>query len=265
MGTVSKALDLLGCFSHQRPRFGLSELAKLSGTNKATCFRLMSELQAFGYVEQIGTSREYRLGPAVLRLAALREAHVPTRETALPVLEALARATGETAHLSLLVGGQLTTLAFVYSADHGTKVTMEDADILPFHATSSGHAVLAFLPDAEVEAILSRPLPRLTPATQTAAAEVRARLLAVRADGLAETAGTFETDVKSAAAPLFDAASRCIGSIGVAAPAARMTETLRLGIRHELVRAARDITEIWGGRPPEPLATHWRSSMQGER
>ena len=261
MGTVSKALDLLGCFSHQRPRFGLTELAKLSGTNKATCFRLMSELQAFGYVEQIGTSREYRLGPAVLRLAALREAHVPTRETAMPVLEALARATGETAHLSLLVGGQLTTLAYVYSADHGTKVMMDDADILPFHATSSGHAVLAFLPEAEVAAILARPLPRLTPATIVRAEDIRAHLASVRADGLAETAGTFETDVKSAAAPLFDAASRCIGSIGVAAPAARMTDALRLGIRHELARAAQDITAIWGGRPPEPLAARWRSSV----
>lgn len=265
MGTVSKALDLLGCFSHLRPRFGLTELAKLSGTNKATCFRLMSELQEFGYVEQIGAGREYRLGPAVLRLAALREAHVPTRETAMPVLEALARATGETAHLSLLMGGQLTTLAFVYSADHGTKVMMEDADILPFHATSSGHAVLAFLPDPEVAAILSRPLPRLTLATETTAADIRARLSAVRAEGLAETAGTFESDVKSAAAPLFDLSGRCIGSIGVAAPAARMTDSLRQRIRAELVRAAQEITAIWGGRVPEPLATYWRSARQGER
>lgn len=264
MGTVSKALDLLGCFSHQRPRFGLTELAKLSGTNKATCFRLMSELQAFGYVEQIGTSREYRLGPAVLRLASLREAHVPTRETALPVLEALARATGETSHLSLLVGGQLTTLAFVYSSAHGTKAMMEDADILPFNATSSGLAVLAFLPEAEVAAILSRPLPRLTPDTTVQADAIRALLPAVRAEGIAETAGTFETDVNSAAAPLFDAAGRCTGSIGVAAPAARMTDALRLRIGHELARAAQDITAIWGGKLPETLAIRWHSILQGE-
>ena len=138
---------------------------------------------------------------------------------------------------------------------------MEDADILPFHATSSGHAVLAFLPDAEVAAILSRPLPRLTPATIVRADDIRALLAPVRADGLAESAGTFETDVKSAAAPLFDPASRCIGSIGVAAPAARMTDALRLGIRRDLARAAQEITAIWGGRLPDTLAARWRSDV----
>lgn len=260
MGTVSKALDLLGCFSHQRPSIGLTELARLSGTNKASCFRLMAELQSFGFVEQIGSAREYRLGPAVLRLAALREAHVPTRESAMPVLEGLARVTGETAHLSLLVGEHLTTMAFVYSAGHGTKVMMEDADILPFHATSSGLAVLAYMPDDQVAVILSRPLQRLTPDTETEAAVILARLQAVRADGLAETEGTYEADVKSVAAPLFDPAGCCIGSIGVAAPATRMTEALRQLVRAELMLAAPKITAIWGGRPPETLAARWRDA-----
>ena len=74
MGTVSKALDLLNLFNRAQPLIGLSDLSRLAGVNKATCYRLMSELQAHGLVEQVGSGREYRLGPAVLRLAALREA-----------------------------------------------------------------------------------------------------------------------------------------------------------------------------------------------
>ena len=98
MGTVGKALDLLDLFTRQRAQVGLSEIARLSGLNKATCHRLLTEMESRGLVEQIGAAREYRLGPAVLRLAALRESAVPTRDAAMPVLQRLARATGETAH-----------------------------------------------------------------------------------------------------------------------------------------------------------------------
>lgn len=258
MGTVGKALDLLDLFTRQRVQAGLSELARLSGLNKATCHRLLTEMESRGLVEQVGAAREYRLGPAVLRLAALREAAVPTREAAMPVLRALAEATGETAHLSHLVAGRLQTLAFAYSARHGTKVMMEDADFLPFHATASGMAVLAFLPDAQAEAILSAPLAQLTQATLTDPAALSARMAAVRSAGHAETASTFESDVHGTAVPLFDAHGACIGSLAIAAPAPRMTDELQASIRAELRRAGAEITALWGGTLPPALETLWR-------
>ena len=144
MGTVGKALDLLDLFTRARPQVGLSDLARLAGVNKATCYRLLTELASRGLVEQIAASREYRLGPALIRLARLRDAAVPARNAVMPLLQALARATGETAHLSQLAGGVLQTLAFAYPAQTGVAVMMDDADILPFHATASGAAVLAF-------------------------------------------------------------------------------------------------------------------------
>ena len=90
MGTVTKALELLDLFTREQPLIGLSDLARQSGQNKATCFRMMTEMQALGLVEQTGPSKAYRLGPAVLRLAALREAAVPTRDAAMPVVQNLA-------------------------------------------------------------------------------------------------------------------------------------------------------------------------------
>lgn len=250
MGTVGKALELLDLFTHRQPQMGLSQIAREAGLNKTTCHRLLTEMQGRGLVEQTGPAREYRLGPAVLRLASLREAAVPMREAAMPILRALAESTGETAHLSHLVAGRLQTLAFAYSARHAMAVRMEDADFLPFHATASGLVVLAWLPKAALETILAVPLAHLTETTQVDADSIRALLPGIRAQGHAETDSTFEPGVHGIAVPLFDAGSACIGALAVATPAARMTGDQRRLTLAELARAAAEITRAWGGQLP---------------
>ncbi len=239
MGTVGKALDLLDLFTGARPQHGLSDLARASGLNKATCHRLLTELESRDLLEQTGPAREYRLGPAVLRLASLREATVPTRDAAMPILRRLAEATGETAHLSHLVAGKLQTLAFAYASRQGVRVMMEDADHLPFHATASGAAVLAHLPD---------PGPVIAAAPDPGT--LRARVATARANGYAETLSTFEKDVHSFAVPLFDPTGSCTGALAVATAAPRMTPALRATITAELMQAGHEITHLWGGQPP---------------
>lgn len=257
MGTVAKALDLLNLFSRARPLIGLSDLARLGQVNKATCYRLMGALQVQGLVEQVGTGREYRLGPALLRLAALREAEVPTRDAAMPVLQALARTTGETAHCSGLVAGELRMIAFAYSAAHAMKVMMEDAETLPFHATSSGLAVLAYMTPNARQAVLARPLEQRTEMTLIDPARLRDKLAQVRVTGISQSAGGFETGVDSLAVPLFDALGQCTGALAIAAPAQRMTSDHVAHIRSALIAAGRQLTMIWGGSVPDEVAQRW--------
>lgn len=250
MGTTSKALSLLDLFSQETPDIGLSDIARRAGMNKATAFRLMTDLAAQGFVEQSGTARAYRLGPAILRLAALREATVPMREVAMGVLKSLSQATGETAHVSLLQVDQLSTLAYTYSNTHGTQVRMEDAKILPLHATSSGLAVLAFSPTEFVDRTLSQPLAASTADTITDPAKIRDQLERCRLQGFAVSVGGFEQDVHSYAAPFFDARAACIGAVAVAAPVARMDDALQSKIQREVLKSASRLTRLLGGLPP---------------
>lgn len=251
MGTVSKALSLLEVFSRDVASIGLSELSRRAGLNKTTTHRLMVELAEFGFVEQTGAGREYRLGPAFLRLAALREQAVPMRELAQGVLADLAAATGETAHFSVLQGEVLSTAAYAYGLAHGTSVRMDDAEVLTLHGTSSGLAVLAFSAPEFVDRVLSRPLPARTDQTMTDPATIRALLPEIRTSGVALSIGGFEADVCSHAAPVFDASARCIGAVAVAAPVARATGDLRELVRQEVVDCARRLTALTGGFLPE--------------
>lgn len=221
--------------------------------NKATVYRLLGELQAFGVVEQAGSGHSYRLGPAVLRLAALREATVPTREVAISALQNLSDITGETAHLSLVQGDRLATVGFTYAAENRTAVRMDDAEFLPFHATATGHAVLAFASPEFTDRILSGPLHEHTSATPTDRREILARLQKVRATGLAEMTGGFEEDAHSLAVPLFNANAACIGAVAVAAPKSRMTPALRARIIPALSDCAQRIVTLWGGTLPQDM------------
>jgi DNA-binding IclR family transcriptional regulator len=250
MGTVSKALSLLTLFNHARPAIGLSDFTRLSAMNKATVYRLLAELQAAGFVEQVGGDRAYRLGPEVLRLEALREAAVPILSASRAVLDDLCAATGETAHMSLVRGDQLHTLIHAYSPRHATRVMMDDTEEISFHGTGSGLAVLAFAAPEFTGRILSRPLAAHTGLTLTDPAAIRSVLDEVRATGIAESVGGFEADVHSHAAPIFGADKYPIGALAVAAPVSRMTPAARQAIRAGLKRGARSLTQRTGGFCP---------------
>lgn len=250
MGTVVKALSLLHLFSREQPEIGLSDMARLSGMNKATVYRLLGELQAGGLVEQTGGGRSYRLGAEVLHLAALREAHVPMLSVAQIVLSRLSEATGETAHMSLLRNDGLVLLTHVYSTTHATRVMMDDADDMSFHGTGSGLAVMAFAAPALSDRVLAAPLPAHTAKTITDPAALRVILRQVRATGVAESIGGFERDVHSHAAPVFGPDQLPIGAIAVAAPETRVTPATRPLIRRRVLAAARALTYQTGGLVP---------------
>ncbi|MDE4132834.1 IclR family transcriptional regulator [Phaeobacter sp. QD34_3] len=250
MGTVTKALSLLGYFSHGRPEIGLSDLTRLSGMNKATVYRLMSELQESGFVEQADGDRSYRLGPQVLRLAALREAAVPILSVSRRVLKDLSTQTGETTHLSLVQGSQLNSLSHAYSPRHATRVMMEDAEVLTYHGTASGLAVLAFAEPDFVDAILSGPLHSHTAATVTDPEAIRAHLREVRKVGMAQSVGGFEAEVHSHAVPVFGPDAKVIGALAVAAPVSRMTADQAALIPEALRGAGRTLTHRIGGAAP---------------
>ena len=250
MGTVSKALSLLGHFNQDRSEIGLSDLTRLSGMNKATVFRMMSELQQSGFVEQTGADRSYRLGPQVLRLAALREAAVPILSVSRQVLRDLSDEVGETCHLSLVQGMQLNSLSHAYSPRHATKVMLEDAEVLAFHATASGLAVLAYSNATFINAILTSPLSSHTADTVTQPDKIRAQLDQVRACGMAESIGGFEAEVHSHAVPVFGPDCQPIGALAVAAPASRMTSAQKDLIPQALHRVGASLTHSTGGLPP---------------
>lgn len=245
MQTVDKALGLLGFFSEGRPEIGLSELARLSGFNKATARRFLLALEKHGFVEQDAKTRAYRLGPGLLRLARVREAVSPVQAVVQPILEELVSRIGETAHFSLYAGGSLATIGLVESTK-SNRVMLERGEAIPLHATASGLAFMAFAQPEIVSDALHRTLVGHTTNTITDAEELRQQLRAVRKAGVAVANGSYEDGVCGIAAPVLGQDGFAHGAIAVAAPASRAKRDVVATIQPEVKRAAVEISNAMG-------------------
>lgn len=251
MGTITKALELLTHFSPSRGEIGLAEFVRLTGRDKATVHRHLTELEQNGFLEQHPTTRAYRLGPALLRLAAVREAAFPVRALLRPIVTELSEAVGELAHASLLQGDALSPLFHADPQLHGTQVHFDPSEILPLHATSSGLAVLAFAGDDLRQRVLSRPLPPFTARTVTDPETLREMIAQTRATGLSRLEGSFDREVTSQGTPLFGEGGRVVGALSVAVPALRATPERMDDISRHLHAVARDASLSLGARPAD--------------
>lgn len=260
MGTITKALDLLTLFARDRAEIGLGEFVRLTGRDKATIHRHLTELTENGYLEQHPDTRAYRLGPALLRLSALRETLFPVRKLLQPIVFELSETVGELAHASLLQGDALSPVAHSDPALHGIQVNFEIAEMLPLHATSSGIAALAFCPEEWQARILSRPLSRFTDRTISDPAALKAEIDMVRRYGVASVAGAFDEGVSSVGAPVFGEGGRVLGSLAVAVPSVRAKPEKLRDIALKLLKEAERASTALGGTVPrnfEDLPPNW--------
>ena len=94
----------------------------------------------------------------------------------------------------------------------------------PAFATSMGRVLLAGLPDAARDELLAASvLPSLTERTVTDAAELRAELDRVRAQGWSLVDGELEPGLRSVAVPLHDRRGDVVAAVNVSTSATRDT------------------------------------------
>ena len=237
--SVDRAASLLKAIADSPHPPTVVELADACGLNRSTTWRLLTTLDHHGLVERDAVSQRYSVGYAALRLAAAAE-HDPIVRRARPVLERLALETGETVNLAV---AKRATLVYVDQVDPPTIMAPNWLGRpVPLHATSSGKAFLAFLPEEEREALLPPRLERFTRTTVTSRRRLEQQLEQVRRAGYSLCAGELEESLLGASAPVLGREPvRPLAIVSVWGPAHRVTRR-RLGeLGRRTLRAAREI------------------------
>ncbi len=246
MSTIGKALALLDLISQIEGDVGLSDAARLGGLDKATARRLLVEMEKHGFIEQDAETRRYRIGSAPVRLARIREARYPFVGIAAPFAKMLAEAVGETVHISEFSGGRLATV-HVEDSQQAHRVIVKVGSILPFHATASGLAFLAFAAPQTVEAVLAGPLERFSEHTAATPEKLRALLRETAERGFSLSRQGLEEGVISTAAAILAPNGKPVGTVAIAAPMVRANEETMLAFGARAVEAARGIAQKYYG------------------
>lgn len=251
MGTVDKALSLLSRFTAATPEWGVSDLARAEGLDKATALRALQALARHQMVEQDPLSKRYRLGCALLGLAAVREASSPLSSVLKSELDRITAECGETSHATVGGARHMTTVA-VCEPPRSMRVHVDPAEPLPFHATASGIAWLAFAePQFRAAIAKSAGLARHTPHTDTSRQGFLAHIERARENGYAVAEKSFEDETVGLAVPYFDRLEFARGSLAIAFPAIRQTREDRERLVTLLFRASLSVTAKLGGQPPQ--------------
>ena len=154
--SVYRALQLLDLVAHHHEDgIGLAELVTLTGLDRTTVYRLASTLERENLLERDTDSRRYHLGMESMQIGLTTMSRAPILDDCVPAMKAIAQ---ESEDIVFLV---------VRNGDYAHCLHLEEA---PSHPDShpacrglrllglgtAGQALLATLPDKEINAIQHR-------------------------------------------------------------------------------------------------------------
>jgi IclR family transcriptional regulator, acetate operon repressor len=264
--SVHRALQILDAIAYSGGEATLTDLAQRVQLKISTCHHLLSTLVEAGYAAKRRGSRSYVLGSRILALSTvcLREVNLPQR--AQRVIEVLNAKTREAVQLAVMQGDELVTV-IRKEALHAVRVDAaglgkSDAG----HATASGKAILAWIPDAELVRLVEvKGLRAFTEHTITDFETLREELRLVRRLGFAVDREEFQLGVLCIGAPIRTPSGTVIGSISVSCPVFRADEATIDDIRDLVVTAAQSLSSEAAGPPVGPVkspATHTVSARK---
>ena len=134
----------------------LTDLALATGMNKSTILRLLDSLGNEGFVQREVDSRHYRLGDQAIYLGLAMQGRAHLRAPARPWLVRLAARSGDTALLSVRSGIEALCIDREFGNYPIQANYLDVGSRRPLGAGAGSLALLAWLPDEEISAVLDQ-------------------------------------------------------------------------------------------------------------
>lgn len=200
---------------------GVTELATELDLSKGAVHKHLNTLRDIGYVVKQDTT--YRLSVSFLGLGVAARRRLQIYDVAATAVETLAESTGETASVMIPEHGYGVYICQATRTD--TDLPHHEGERVTLHSTAGGKAILAYLPEEEIDEVLDRRgLPSRTPNTITDRGALAEELRAVRDRRIAYDREEHAEGWHCVASPLTDEANRAIGAVVISGSTEAMAE-----------------------------------------
>ena len=246
---LDRALAALEILADRASECSLTELCTMMKLHKSTVHRLMMVLEQHRLVDKNPDTGRYRLGLKLFELGSKALGTTDLRRHARPYLDRLQRELGETVFLCMLDEGQVFYLEKIES-QQSVRTGCTVGSRAPVHCTAVGKAMLAELPDAEVnEIVRRRGLKAMTENTITSASALKTELKAIRSRGYAIDNEEKEEGLRCVSAAVRGDSGKLLAALSVSGPAFRVTRERVPEIGKAVMLAASELSEQLGHRP----------------
>lgn len=242
---LDRTFRILDALAAADAPLGATEVSSRLRLHKSTIHRLLVVLEQQRFIRRTSDGR-YSLGTKLIEMGSRAMDQLDLGEHAIPYLRRLAEQTGETAHISVLSGTEMTSIAHV--PGRWTLTTPSTVGRrTQIYCTSMGKALLAFLPDERIE-LLMRQLEMVarTRRTLTSPSGLRAELARVRRRGYAIDNEEAEEGLRCIGAPVRDYTGGVVASLSIAGPIFRVRKNRIADLSRMVMQAADDLSAALG-------------------
>lgn len=242
-GRIKSDVTLFSIIEHLREvdGAGVTELAEAVGVSKSTVHGHLTTMRDYGFV--VRRNGQYSLGLGFFEYGQYVRSQVGVYQASRDAVDDLEEKTGEMAWLFGYQDGKAIAL-YGRGGENDINVDAILGSWSQMHCNSGGKAILAHLPDEEVDRIVDRyGLPARTPNTITDRENLDERLATIREQGYALNLSEDLEGIHAIGIPLlFD--GRIRGALSVAGPAHRLSKARCEGEIHRELRAAANDIEL---------------------
>jgi DNA-binding IclR family transcriptional regulator len=239
VGRVGAVLRVVS--AHEPGGASTSAVARATGLARPTAHRLLTSLLGEGLVDRDPAGR-WLLGPELYLLGAAASTRYDVTAVAQPFVRRLSVATGESAFFSARRGDETVCLLREDGSFPIRSHVLHEGIRFPLGVASAGLAVLAYLPDAEVDDLLGRTDLSATYGAQHAAGAVRRRVRETRASGYALNPGLIVEGSWGMGAAVFDSDEQPQWALSLTGIEQRFSAERRRELGPLLLREAHELT-----------------------
>jgi len=230
--TLRRGLAILRLLAeNQEQGLRVADIAALTGFERATAHRLLTSLVEENFAERDPDGKLYRLGMEAMRLGLASMKRAPLIDRFRPVMQRIARLSGDTTFL-IVRQGDWTTCVHREEGPFPVRVfTTEVGSVRPLGIGAAGVVLLAMLEDEAIDAYLRRNAAVLRKYGRDAA-QLRQAVARVRELGYSETVNELTEGVSGIGAGI-PIAQGTFAAISIGAIASRMDSERRaqLGVQ----------------------------------
>ena len=242
---LDRTIAVLQAVAESETDLAAAEIARQLRLHKSTVHRLLVVLEHYRLITK-SSEGTYRLGTRLIELGESAIARLRLSDHAHTFLRDLASQTGEGAHVTILSGTEMLSIAHVEGRWSLQSLT-RTGQRTQIHNTAAGKAVVAFLSDEACDELIARlPFVRKTRRTIVKPSAFKMELMRVREMGYAVDDEEFEEGLRCVGAPVFDHRGHVVASISTAAPVFRLRKDRLNEVARLVIAAARGLSEDLG-------------------